>query len=53
MTTPAKDDLVFVNPNWSAFVLMVMFLSIVNSLAALLPAADQAEVSGRLCPQLL
>ena len=41
MTTPAKDVLVSVNPNRSAFVLMVAFLSIVNSLAALLPAADQ------------
>ena len=43
MTTPAKDVLVLVNPNRPTFVLMVTFLSIVNSLAALLRAADQQE----------
>ena len=44
MTESTRDDLVCVNPNWSAFVLMVTFLLIINSLAVLLPLPDDAKI---------
>ena len=44
MIESTKGNLALVNPNWSAFVLMVTFLSIINSLAALLPLPDDAKI---------
>ena len=44
MTASTQEDLVFINPNWSAFVLMVTFLSVFNSLMSLLPLPDDAKI---------
>jgi len=41
--TSDKNDLNFINPNWSAFVLLVLVLSMFNSWALLLPLPQDAK----------
>jgi voltage-gated potassium channel len=44
MITSTRRDLLFINPNWSAFVLMLTFLSVFNFLISFLPLVDDAEI---------
>lgn len=43
MSTSAKHEVAFTNPNWSAFVLLVTLLSLLNSFLMLLPLPGDAK----------